>query len=262
MHIFTCSTGRCGTLFMSEVFRTLTDIPSFHEPRPFCHAETLEAVNTKVVYPKHIVKELEEKVSQVETDTKNRKYFEANQMFIKSYAELILERFRDVYCIYLYRNPLEVLASYYKKRPERWNDWFLQSRWPKNILQTSNKLPFYYNCLWQCLEVEERYRALKKHFRKTYEFDFRKINDSGEWKKLFRRFRIKHKPFDELPDVRKNDIPGEFSEIMQGIITNWDMPGEMPSVKNGNYSALRRMIDIAKNMTTSGQKELEEHAIR
>jgi len=153
---------------------------------------------------------------------------ESNQMFIKSYAELALSSFDDVYCIYLYRNPIAVLMSYARKCRQKELDWFLQSHWPKNILQTSEKLSFFENILWQWLEVRERYYFLKDKFKNTFEFDFRDINDFATWQKLFRRFRIKTKDINQLPyNLKQNPTFGDKHKTLDYIIDEWDMKGQI-----------------------------------
>jgi len=139
MKIFIASTGRCGTLFATEVFNLLTDIPAHHEPKPECIGKTLEEVNAHVKYSKTTMKILEEKIAQVKRDSTSGKYMESSQMFVKCYADIMLNNFKSVYCIYLYRNPIAVLLSYAIKCRQKELGWFLQSHWPKNILQTEEK---------------------------------------------------------------------------------------------------------------------------
>ena len=250
-------------MFMTEVFNKLTDIPSFHEPEPTCKGETIKCVNDGGAYPNMVRQELTEKLAQVRRDTKNGYYFESSQMFIKVYAELMLDAFDDVYCIYIYRNPLEVLASYCKKRPERWNDWFLQSHWPKNILWIpKEELSFYENCLWQWFEVRRRYYSLKNRFKKTYEFDFAKINSVEEWKRFFRTFGIKHKDFKKVPDVGKNEIEVDFEEVVKFMAENWDKPGTIPPPGESEYSIKESFIKMGQRLLDSNEEEMSHNEIR
>ena len=114
-------------------------------------------------------------------------YFESNQMFIKSYYQTILENYDDVYAVYLWRNPMDVALSCWKKFKNQELDWFIQSHWRKNILRTDQKLSFYENAVWQWYEVKERWLRYKHKFVDTFEFDFEKINDVDEWKRFFKK---------------------------------------------------------------------------
>jgi len=253
MKIFVANTGRCGSAFFSEVFRTLTNIPSFHEPEPFCNGKVMEEVNTKVRYSKETKRILCEKIAQIEKDSKRGHYMESSQVFIKSYAELALESFDKVYCIYLYRNPIATLLSYVAKNRlsgASW-DWTLQSQWAKNILQTEQKLDFPTTCFWQCLEVQERYYSLKKEFKKTYEFPFRDINDPVAWKKLFKHFRIKTKEFYELPEkLRKNCTYIDKAKLLDMVMDKKDSPDL--STKIRNIHSLEEHIRFARDFTEDG----------
>lgn len=247
MKVFVASTGRVGTLFVSEVFRNLTDLPSFHEIQPYCIGKVCEEVNSHVRLSKLTKQFLHEKVAQVKNYSQNGNYMESSPMFIKSYAELMLDSFDDIYCIYLFRNPLEVLLSWANKCEQKELDWFLQSHWPKNILKTENKLSFFENVLWQCLEVRERYYNLKKYFKKTYELDFRDLNNLLIWKKIFKHFGIKAKKVDKLPMLKKNELPADRYKTFNKICREWDILGHTVGMEN--RVELMDYIDLAKKAT-------------
>lgn len=227
MKIFVANTGRCGSLFVSNMFNSLTYIPSFHEPVPFCIGDTVKEVNTYVdSYSEDVNSEIANKLKQIEIDSIDGDYMESNQMFIKSYVDVVLENFDDVYCIYLYRDPLDTMLSWWKKiHNDLKTDWFLQSHWKKNILRTNKELFFFENARWQCHEVEKRFLKYKQKFTKTYVLDFEKLNDSLEWRRLFKHFRINHKDFRELPKVRQNEIRMSREEALAGLFEDWNKRG-------------------------------------
>lgn len=235
MKIFVASTGRCGTMFMSEVFRELTGIPSYHEPLPYCIGKTLEETNDRETYSKETKDELTRKIQQVKECSLDGDYFESNQMFIKSYAELMVRAFRRISVIYLERNPIEVALSYAEKCEYYEADWVLRSHWRKNMLPTSVSLSFFETIVWQYLEVKERYLRMRKDFSMTFEFDFRKINDGAEWDRMFSRFGIKHKPFEELPDVRRNQGEKPMAERLEKVRADWYKEPAMKTVGNPGY---------------------------
>ena len=270
MKIFVANSGRCGSLFMSEVFRKLTTFPSFHEPMPRGDGKMLEYVNNPTgLFPNRIIDELYDKISQIKNDSRNGNYFESNQMFIKSFKDAVFRTLDDVYVIYLYRNPIEVTMSYYKKKQsqeKQWNNWHLQSHWKNNILRTSEPLSFYENCYWECMEIRERFLKLKYndmpwHSNKTFEFDFRKLNDIREWKKLFRQFGIKHKPFDRLPIVSKNEIPGDRLKTLNGLLSKWDEPGVWDDEKQENYDKLDSLIDEGQKIMAHNERRLNAYGL-
>lgn len=268
MRIFVVNSGRCGSFFMSQIFRKLTAFPSFHEPMPRGDGETLEYVNNPTgLFSSHIIEELSSKVEQIRNDSRDGNYFESSQMFIKSFKDIVINAFSDVYVIYLWRNPIEVTMSYYKKKhsqEKQWNNWHLQSHWNNNILKTRGKLSFYENCYWECMEIRERFLRLYWELPKvnTFEFDFRKLNDVREWKKLFRQFEIKHKSFDRLPAVSKNEIPGDKLKTLNGLLSKWDEPGMWDDEKHENYDKLDSLIDEGQKIMVHNERRMVENELR
>jgi len=187
MKIFVASTGRCGTKFMQEQFNGY--FTSFHEYRPHCIGKTMENINNSDVYTKETEEELSKKIREVNKRVSDGVYCETSQAFIKSYAPRILDEFKDVYCIYLFREPAEVAKSWKSRKVSHNKLWHLRSHWKKNILKTG-KLPLHKNILWECEEVKERYFHLKPQFKKSFEFDFKDINNPQEWSRLFKYFKI------------------------------------------------------------------------
>jgi len=228
MKIFVISTGRCGTVFMSEIMRKLTPIPSFHEPTPWCVGRVCEEINNShpSSWSQETRDELEEKRLQVEHDTLDGWYFESNQMFIKSFYKIYDPA--EIGVVYLYRNPIEVAMSYAKKCRAFQPEWFLWSDWKNNELQSRERYSFYENALWQCYEIKERYLKLKPYFMKSFEIDFRNLNDPETWREFFRTFEIPHKDFTELPEAKKNAIPHDPAALLQEMADLWDVPAGSP----------------------------------
>ncbi len=267
MKIFVCNSGRCGSFFMSEIFRKLTAFPSFHEPMPRCDGETLRAANNKEELSEYVMDEFSAKRVQIGRDSRDGNYFESSQMFIKSFDEVAFNFFDDVYVIYLYRNPIEVALSWCKKRSTQeppYNSWHLQSHWDNNILKTRGKLSYYQNCLWECLEIRERFLRLYWDMppSRTFEFDFKKLNNVREWKELFRQFEIKHKSFDTLPKVAKNAIPEDRQKTFDRMMADWDEPGNVCQVNEDGYEKWDRLIDTGQRIMIQNERRLNAHALR
>lgn len=257
MKIFVASTGRCGTVFMSEVMRKLTCIPSFHEPLPWCVDDTLREVNDvpSRLHSASTKEELEAKRAQVERDTMDGWYFESNQMFIKSYYHLFAQE--DIGVIYLWRNPMDTLISYAKKCWRREDGWFLKSHWNYNILQTAEQLTFYENVLWQWYEIRERYHASREHFGATYEFPFTKLNSVEEWKKMLAHFDIPHRKFNKLPNVKRNEIVQDETQVLRAMRDNWEKPSDRPA-SHYEYGRKEALIDFAKRQVAINSAEVNQ----
>ncbi|GAG82788.1 unnamed protein product, partial [marine sediment metagenome] len=136
MKIFIATTPRSGTLFLTEIFKLLTDIPSYHESIPYCIGQTSYEVNNDCV-SRDTQYILDEKVRRIKRDSSPPgDYFEANNMFIKSMVWTVLDNFDDVHCIYLHRNPMDVFFSLAARNWKRGWDWVLQPGWKLNRLKT------------------------------------------------------------------------------------------------------------------------------
>jgi len=244
MLIFTASTGRCGTLFASEVFRSLTSIPSYHEPQPWCVDETLEQVNQLSVLGKVAQIEIDEKIEQIRECSYKGWYFESSQMFIKSYIYRVLTSFKDIGILYIERNPIDVGLSYAKKCKNEESGWFLRSNWKGNFLRTEEELPFYPNILWQWLEIKERFNWAKQYCNKYYELDFEKINQPEEWKRIFSRFGVKYKEFSILPKgLKKNYSIDNDEYAKRKFMQRYNAPMKGIEVYNPEYLRRKQYID-------------------
>jgi len=266
MKIFVASIGRCGTYFMSEIFRHLTAIPSHHEPPPHCAGKFLKDINNsrlQMFYLIETVNELNKKIKQVKKDSQGGWYFESSQMFIKSYAETMLENFPgEIACIYLHRNPIEVVMSYMKKNPAKDGNWRLKSFWENNIMKTQKELSYHENILWEYGEARERFLHLENRFIKVFDFDFRDLNNIETWKCLFRHFQIPHKPFTKLPLVGKNEIKADPGETLKKVFNTWE-----DSIVNNDsdeefFTREHKSIEEAKRQIAINSARMNSHAIR
>lgn len=229
--IFVASTGRCGTLFCTEIFKNYTDYPAFHEADPNCKGQTLREVNNKSGITEKTKLELQTKIARIiENSDSEGRYFESSHTFIKAFVQQIVYRkdFHPLYVIYLHRNPLEVLLSYAVKCKSYELDWFLHPHWQNNITRCTRGLSFYEIVLWQINEVRERFLLWKDKFDKIFDLNFKDINDPKIWKILFDHFEINHKALPEVfpADLKKNEIKYNEAEIFQKIKLNWNQRGK------------------------------------
>jgi hypothetical protein len=230
MKIFVASTGRCGTKFLSEIFKYYTDIPAFHEPIPYVISEALEDLNQNNAPSERSRKVLSAKVAQVNKDSKDGMYMESNQQFIKAYVKTMLETFDDVYCIYLYRNPFDMLLSFAEKCRHFETDWFLQPHWESNFNKDVPGMSFYEIVLWQWFEVRRRYYFWKDKFKGSFEFDFCNLNNKNELNRMFKHFGIKNKPITDLSRYDKNPTVAlkirTENKMINNLRANWSRIGQ------------------------------------
>lgn len=232
--VFVASTGRCGTKFLSGVWQMYTEYPSFHEPIPYCAGQTLREVNNECGLNSDTRKELKTKIFQILNDQRDGNYFESNQMFMKSYVSRVVydKRLRPLYVIYLHREPVGVLASHFKKLPNKELSWSLQPQWQKNILRAHKGMSFLEIIYWNWLEIRERFLLWKDKFDKTYDLDFSRLNDPKEHEQIFHHFDIEHKDLPEEfpqelyhPKHSLNALPASESLILKQMRGEWDIRG-------------------------------------
>lgn len=214
---------------MTSVFNHLTEIPSFHENSPYCIGQTSKEINNNCISTKSM-EIIDEKIAKVKCYAD---YFESNNMFIKSFVWPLLDVVDDLYVIYLHRNPLDTFLSLAERCWRLDLDWHLQPHWKKNFLRTEEPMSFLELINWNWYEVRERFFRLKKYFVKTYDFDFRKLNDLNEYYKLFDHFGIKSKKVDLIPNFDRNEnkadkpVPTRYEQIINDLnkFVGWDKPG-------------------------------------
>ena len=228
MRIFVANTGRAGSKFMASVFHALTEIPSFHENPPYCIGQTSKEINNDCISGES-QKIIDDKMAKIKCYDD---YFEANNMFIKSFVWPLLDTVDDLYVIYLHRNPLDTFLSLAERCWQTGLDWVLQPHWKRNFLRSEEPMKFLEVINWNWYEVRERFLRLKKYFVKTYDFDFRKINDLNEYYKLFDHFGIKYKKVDSIPEFDRNEnvagksVTKRYEEIIiNDLNKKWDEPG-------------------------------------
>lgn len=265
MKIFTVSTGRCGTQFISRVFETLTDYPSFHEPAPFCAYTTLEEINTKPSFElcSHETRsDIMQKIKQVELDSdENGNYFESNQMFGKCYWSYILRHFKreEIGVIYLWRNPIDELFSWFHKSPERNDGWHIKSNWRYAFLRTEEEKPFYENVLWEWHEVKERYYFIREHVEKSFEMPFSDLNNVKKWKDLFNHFGVNHVEFNEIPDLDRNESKYRqpYHLVIRNIKKFWGVKGKLMDIRK-DYNRGLTYIEYGKKVIARKKAELNK----
>jgi len=170
--IYTVTTGRSGSNFITQVFSCLDDTISLHEPKPRYD----RIMRTAQHYPA-IAKQflLEKKLPAIELALSNKKnYFESSHLFCKGFLEawLNIEGLPIPNLICLNRSHREISLSFTRLNsiPSRTFNGltYLLSPFDPSTLTTlkginepiTSKFNDYQMCYWYCLEMEQR----KKHY--------------------------------------------------------------------------------------------------
>jgi hypothetical protein len=182
--IFTATTGRSGTLTLTQLFAAVPGCRAVHEPHPIMHGSVLRAASYA---DSALVNRVYRRVKSVNirrAAVGHRYYFEANHLFIKTFADHAVADFgRRVAVVHLVRPAVEVANSIYQlvdyPGTERGNYWWLDFRAPTNLLAMADILesdpefshPFY-KALWYWHEVEARIGAWRARTPAVRVIDF------------------------------------------------------------------------------------------
>jgi hypothetical protein len=191
--IFTATTGRSGTLTLTRLFAAVPECHAAHEPYPIMNGSVLQAAtygeNALVDRVYRCVKSVNIRRAAIGY----RYYFEANHLFIKTFARNAIADFGPrIAVVHLVRPAVEVASSIYQlgnfPSTEEGNFWWLDFRAPTNRLAMADILdsdpefshPFY-KALWYWHEVEARITALRASLPAVRVIDFETswLNDLG-----------------------------------------------------------------------------------
>ena len=242
MKIFVASTGRCGTRFMRWVFREYTAVPAFHEPDPKLNGHDMAEINSGRISP-GCKKRIEEKFRFIDENTKDGYYFESSCAFIKSWAELALDRYGpDVGIIYIRRDLANLLVSWTRRgkrgRKGRFQSAFmLDPETEGTLLPGFTGMSFYERAAWNYFEVAGRFYHLRNNglgsrISRSFEMEFKNLNDPETWRNLFRTFDVQVRK--EIPDKwpesadfhRSIFAPESRISGLDHLEEFWDRPAE------------------------------------
>ena len=114
-YIFTISTGRTGTHYLSKLFQHIDGIKSYHEPIPIMHAKAMRQFlkgKTKLME-----KKMPEKIDAINKLSEDAEvYFESNHMFIKGFGWYIPDYINpeEIGVLVITRKKEEIVASHIK----------------------------------------------------------------------------------------------------------------------------------------------------
>jgi hypothetical protein len=171
--IFTATTGRSGTLSLSSIFSAVRGCISLHEAYPVMNGTVLKAASYGDTALVNKVYRRIKSVNIRRAAIGYRYYFEANHLFIKTFAENAVDDFGDrIAVVHLVRPAVEVATSIYSLQDypgtKRGNYWWLDYRAPTNRISIADLLESdpefshpYYKALWYWHEVEARIEAFR-----------------------------------------------------------------------------------------------------
>jgi hypothetical protein len=163
--IFTVTTGRSGTEFLTYQLGLLKNIISLHEPAPGFESIMRESQFDRSIASKFL---LEQKLPFIENQ--NAKiYIETSHVFCKGFLEPLIDLGYIPDLIILRRDIRSVSKSLYKLntipgRTELGLKYYLSPDDPANFIKLKNwkHLDDYQISYWYCLEIEERMKVYSK----------------------------------------------------------------------------------------------------
>jgi hypothetical protein len=182
--IFTATTGRSGTLTLTKLFAAVPGCLAVHEPHPIMNGPILRAASFGDSASVDRVYRRIKSVNIRRAAVGYRYYFEANHLFIKTFADNAVADFgRRIAVVHLVRPAVEVANSIYELHDypgtERGNYWWLDFRAPTNLLAMADILESdpefshpYYKGLWYWHEVEARIGAWRASMPEVKVVDF------------------------------------------------------------------------------------------
>jgi hypothetical protein len=204
--IFTATTGRSGTLTLSRIFSTVRGCISLHEAHPVMNGPVLRAASYGDTALVNRVYRQIKSVNIRRAAIGHRHYFEANHLFIKTFARNAVADFGDrIAVIHLVRPAVEVATSIYNLRDypgtQRGNYWWLDFKAPANRISIADLLesdpefshPFY-KALWYWYEVEARIAAFRLEMPNVrfVRFQTEWLNDAQKMRELLDTLRVEY----------------------------------------------------------------------
>lgn len=166
--IFTVTTGRSGTAYLTAVFSYFKNVESYHEPAP----EYVEALRTTQLDRKTADMFVYEKKLPAIAHSKNSIYVETSHLVCKGFLESFLD-IGIVPDLVIHRRPARDISLSLLKmgtipgRTEKALKFYLQPTDPGVLpLPDWQILTDYQLCYWYCLEIERRAREYKSLFQK------------------------------------------------------------------------------------------------
>jgi hypothetical protein len=206
--IFTATTGRSGTMTLSELFAKIPRCAAFHEPHPSMNGDVLIAANYGNTALVDRIYDRVKSINILRAAIGQRHYLEANHLFVKTFVGHAAAQFGDrMSVVHLVRSPVEVAMSIYGLQnipgSEAGNIWWGDHRAPTNVLQMADQLdgdpelshPFY-RALWYWYECELRWASWRARLPalRVVRFETPWFNDEGRIRALLDELDVAYDP--------------------------------------------------------------------
>ncbi|RUP83388.1 hypothetical protein C7Y69_02330 [Alteromonas sp. KS69] len=170
-YVFVCSTGRCGTNTISDVFANSNEVSSLHEPYPTMYSNHSDL---PLVQQRQLSLLKRKYLNILKAANYKLAYVESNHMFIKTFFQIASEFLPSdkVKIIHVKRDPFSVASSFYAinsipGKPPTGDRFLLDPFADGNLLDLRQELTSenfrhdFYKCLWYWYETEQRIAKAK-----------------------------------------------------------------------------------------------------
>jgi hypothetical protein len=174
--VFVATTGRSGTMTLSDICARADGCVSLHEPYPKMHEDVLHAAAYGDAEYVHFVYRTVKSVNILRAAAGAQTYVETNHQFIKTFCHEVVRDFGErVSVMYLVRDPVDVANSICSLADQpgtaKGNAWWLDYRGSANHIRIADVLgnggefsdPFS-RALWYCYEIEARTEAFRRRY--------------------------------------------------------------------------------------------------
>ena len=171
-YVFVCSTGRCGTNTISDVFARTSTVASLHEPYPTMYSN---GSDLSITHQKRLSLIKRKHLNILRASKEKLAYIESNHMFIKTFFNIAIDflPIEKIKLIHVRREPFSVASSFYSinsipGRPPTGDRFLLDPFGKDNMIDLSQELKSnefshdFYKCLWYWYEVEARIAKAKE----------------------------------------------------------------------------------------------------
>ncbi len=227
-YIFMATTGRSGSKSLARVFEAADNAVTYHEPYPimFNHFPDLGYIPEgeerreyfrKLFYTKKCINIKRNAIG-------HRYYVETNHQFIKNFADLAIEYFKDkIRIIHVFRNPVSVASSFFsiESIPDTTPRGIVYAIDPKNennfvkmddlLYQDGEFKDPFYKCLWYWYELHTRVKKYKEKYPNVrwHTMHTDDMNDRVKLIEMFDNLGVSYIPekLEEVVGTRSNRVP-------------------------------------------------------
>lgn len=240
MKIFTASTGRCGTGFLSECFKHYTYIAAFHEQPPVLAGKLLEEINNTNAIDNELL------IRKAKAIARNPFYIDTAHQYMRGYYKYALAYIPNHKVIKLSRHPAEVISSRMNRNiiPGN-NGWVLKPTWRCNTLKIKKQdwglLSNPEKIAWDWLEVENRFWKNKHLFGQISYLKFDDLTSTPykSVKKICDEFGIKHCKLKNSSSFHRNSNKESSSRKylpeFQSVVKYLDKKYDLSWLKDPHY---------------------------